>query len=101
MQQPRPNVSNQIVKQWPEVFKNLYMDTMPLEYLETMTLEFSNGRIWKIDVMEQIEQQNRIDIADRILNTFDEYKDEIIKIDFRIDVEKLRNNTKDSTNNFL
>ena len=93
MQQPRPNVSNQIVKQWLEVFKNLYMDTMPLEYLETMTLEFSNGRIWEIDVMEQISNQDRNDIANRILNTFDEYKNEIVKIDFRIDIEKLRYNT--------
>ena len=91
MQKRQFKVSDQIVKQWPEVFEDLYMNTMPLEYLESMTLEFSNGRIWKIDVLEQIEHQNRNDIANQILNTFDEYKNEITKIDFRIDIDRLRN----------
>jgi hypothetical protein len=87
-------ISGQSIKEWPEVFKDLYMDTTPLEYLESMTLEFSNGRIWKIDVIDQLENIDRNEISNRILNTFEEYHTEITKIDFRIDISKLRKNTE-------
>ena len=97
MQKQPFKFSIHIIKQWPEVFENLYMDTMPLEYLESMTLEFSNGRVWKIDVIDQIKDQNQNDIAQKILDTFEEYQNEIIKIDFRIDVDKLKKDIKKST----
>jgi hypothetical protein len=86
-----------LVKEWPEVFEDLYMNTMPIAYLELVHLEFSNGRVWEINIKDQLKQFDADEIADRLLDTLQEYKDEIQKIDFKVDIELLKKDITDST----
>jgi hypothetical protein len=81
---------NDLIKQWPEVFEDLYMSTIPVHYLEKLRLEFVNGRVWEIDIEEISSQDNVHLIAENVIDTFYEYQDEIIKIDFSINVGKLK-----------
>ena len=86
-----------LVKEWPEVFEDLYMNTMPVAYLDLVHLEFSDGRIWEIDIKVELTKNNPDSIADILLHTLQEYKDEIKKIDFKVDIEKLKEDIKNST----
>jgi len=86
-----------LIKEWPEVFEDLYMNTMPVTYLEHIHLEFKNGSIWKLDIKDQMSSEDPEEIADRLLNTLQEYKEDIQKIDFKIDIEKLKDDIKNST----
>jgi hypothetical protein len=86
-----------LVKEWPEVFEDLYMNTMPVAYIDLIHLEFNDGRIWQIDVADQISESDPEVIAEKMLETLREYKDEIKKIDFKIDVEKLKKDIKNET----
>jgi hypothetical protein len=86
-----------LIKEWPEVFEDLYMNTMPVAYLDTIHLEFANGRVWQIDIKEQLKNTDPQDVADRLLDTLQEYKDEIKKIDFKVDVDRLKKDIFDST----
>jgi hypothetical protein len=70
---------------------------MPVAYLEMIHLEFANGRVWQIDIKEQINGSELEDVASRLLNTLHEYKDEIKKIDFKVDIEKLKKDIKSSS----
>lgn len=90
-----------LIKEWPEVFEDLYMNTMPVAYLDFVHLEFANGRVWEINVKEQMVHSNADEIADRLLETIQEYKSEIIKIDFKVDVERLRKDIQSSTSEIL
>lgn len=90
-----------LVKEWPEVFEDLYMNTMPVGYLETVRLDFVDGRIWEIDVKSELEKQTADGIADVLIATLQEYKDEIKKIDFKVDVERLKKDIKDSSKNIF
>ncbi len=90
-----------LVKEWPEVFEDLYMNTMPVSYLETVRLDFVDGRIWEIDVKSELEKQTADGIADMLIATLQEYKDEIKKIDFKVDVERLKKDIKDSSKNIF
>jgi len=90
-----------LVKEWPEVFEDLYMNTMPVAYLETIHLEFADGRVWQIDVKDQLKEENPDAIADRLLETLSEYKNEIKKIDFKVDIERLKKDIGDSTKSIL
>lgn len=81
---------NDLVKQWPEVFEDLYMSTIPVNYLDTIRLEFVNGRIWEIDIEDTFYRDNAHVTTENVINTFYEYQEEIVKIDFKINVEKLR-----------
>lgn len=90
-----------LVKEWPEVFEDLYMNTMPVAYLENVHLEFADGRVWEINIREQLSKTNPEDIADKLLNTLQEYRDEIKKIDFKVDVNQLKADLKDQTKNIF
>lgn len=90
-----------LVKEWPEVFEDLYMNTMPIAYLENVHLEFADGRVWEINIREQLAKTNPDDIADKLLNTLQEYKDEIKKIDFKVDVAQLKLDLKEQTKNIF
>jgi hypothetical protein len=86
-----------LVKEWPEVFEDLYMNTMPVAYLEHVHLEFRNGRIWQIDIKEQLTDEDADAVADKLIEMLQEYKEDIQKIDFKIDVDRLKKDIKDST----
>lgn len=86
-----------LVKEWPEVFEDLYMNTMPVAYLEMIHLEFANGRVWQIDIKAQLAESDADSIADKLIDTLSEYKEEITKIDFKVDIERLKKDIKDSS----
>lgn len=86
-----------LVKEWPEVFEDLYMNTMPVAYLETIHLEFADGRVWQINISEQLSNADPEIIASRMLETLQEYKEDIKKVDFKIDIEKLKADIKNET----
>jgi hypothetical protein len=87
-----------LVKEWPEVFEDLYMNTMPVAYLDSVRLDFIDGRVWEIDVKSELTKQTSESIADVLLNTLQEYKDEIKKIDFKVDISRLKNDIASETN---
>lgn len=85
------------VQEWPEVFENLYMNTMPVEYIHSIRLEFHNGRIWEIDIENHMNQTHSQTVADRLVQTLHEYSNEIKTIDFQIDIDRLKRDIVDST----
>jgi hypothetical protein len=87
-----------LVKEWPEVFEDLYMNTMPVEYLEYVQLEFKNGRIWQIDIKAQLKDSTLDAVATQLIKTLSEYRDEIVKLDFKVDVERLKKDIGNQTN---
>jgi hypothetical protein len=90
-----------LVREWPEVFEDLYMNTMPVAYLDSVRLDFTDGRVWEIDVKHELDTQTAEGIADVLISTLQEYKDEIKKIDFKVDVERLKKDIKDSSKNIF
>lgn len=90
-----------LIKEWPEVFEDMYMNTMPVAYLNAIKLEFDNGRVWKIEVAELLSVSDAEEVADKLLETMQEYHDTIKKIDFEVDVERLKQDISDETKKFL
>ena len=101
MSKPLFKPPRHLVQEWPEVFEFLFMNTMPVAYLDFITLEFSDGRIWEIDIREQLKDSDADNVADKLLDTFREFKDDVKKIDFKLDIEKLKNDIENQTKNYL
>lgn len=74
---------------------------MPIAYLEYVHLEFANGRVWQIDIKTQLEEQDANTVATRLLDTMSEYRADIVKLDFKVDIERLKKDIGDSTKNIL
>lgn len=100
---PRPlfKPPKHIVREWPEVFEGLYINTMPVNYLNFLQIQFSNGRIWEININEQLSGETSDIVAERLMNIFQEYQDEISKIDFQIDIERLKKDIGNKTKKIL
>ena len=101
MSKPLFKPPRHLVQEWPEVFVDLYMNTMPVAYLILLRLEFTNGRIWEINVQEQLADAKPDEIAEKLLGIFQEYRKDIKKIDFQMDIERLKNDIQESSKNLL
>lgn len=86
-----------LVKEWPEVFEDLYMNTMPVAYLEIVHLEFANGRVWEINIKGKLKDTDAEVISEYLVNILQEYRDEIVKIDFKVNIDKLKTDIIKST----
>lgn len=90
-----------LVKEWPEIFDDMYMNTLPVDYLKSLRLCFENGMIWEFDIQERLVDYSNDFIVERLLEIFNEYKNEITKIDFAIDIDKLKKDISNSSKNIL
>ncbi len=63
---------------------------MPVEYLLSIKLEFHDGRIWEIAVDEQRSSTRAQVIADKLIETLQEYAKDVRKVDFKVDIDKLK-----------
>jgi hypothetical protein len=88
----------EIIDHWPEVFKHVDIDVVPLEYLQAIVVTFNDGKIWEIDT--QKNSQN-IDLEEAIESLFEEYEDVIQSVDFRLDTPRVKRDIKKRTAQFL
>ena len=77
------------------------MNTMPVAYLNQLRLEFADGRIWEINVQEQLSNSTSDEVAEKLLNIFQEYRNDIKKMDFRMDIERLKVDIQESSKNIF
>ena len=90
-----------IVKEWPEIFSEVYMEKMPIQYLHGVEIEFDDGRVWEIDIEEQIPYSSEEEVIEKILMALEEMSDEVKTINFTVDVHKLKDDIINSTKNIL
>ena len=101
MSKPLFRPPTHLIKEWPEVFEDMYMNTMPVAYLKSVRLEFTNGRIWELDIQEQLVNEPNEVVAEKLLDTFQEYRNDITKVDFAIDIQRLKEDITKQTKNIL
>lgn len=101
MSRPLFKPPKHIVREWPEVFEGLYINTMPVNYLNFLQIQFLNGRIWEININERLNGETSDIVAEKLMNIFQEYQDEISKIDFQIDIERLKKDIANKTKKIL
>jgi hypothetical protein len=91
----------EVIKEWPEVLGDIYVSTMPIKYIRGVELSFSDGRIWEIDIEEQLEFNDEDEIIEKIMMAFRDYQDEIVTINFQIDVDRIKNDVTNKTKGIL
>jgi len=89
------------ISEWPEVFEDLHMSAVPLIYLESIQFEFVDGRIWEINIKEQLSMFSDQNISNNLTETFREYHDEIVKLNVKVDVAKIKTDVIQQTRKLL
>lgn len=90
-----------LINEWPEVFADLHITTMPINYLNCILIEFSDGRIWEISISDQLKTTAADILSEKLLDTLKEYKSEIKKIDIKLDVDRLKKDIIQSSKSIL
>lgn len=101
MPKPLFKPPQKLIEEWPEIFEDMYMNTMPVDYIQYVRLEFNNGRIWEIDIQEQLVEETRDIVTEKLLDAFTEYREDIAKVDFSINIEKLKKDIVSNTKNMF
>lgn len=89
-----------VIRHWPEVFNDVEIQTIPIEYLVSVRVEFNDGKMWEIELDKNKSASKEV-IEDSLGNFFDEYNDHIANIDFRLDTKKVINDVKSRTKSFM
>lgn len=90
----------EVIRHWPEVFNDVEIQTIPVQYLVSIRVEFNDGKIWEIDLdRSQLEDNETVESS--LSTFFDEYSESIANIDFRLDTKKVIKDVKERTKRFM
>lgn len=90
----------EVIDSWPEVFGDIDVKSVPLEYLNAIHVAFKNSDTWVIDFTKKKDVTP--DVINRELAAlFEEYEDEIVNVDFKLDTQKVKKDIKRRTSHFL
>jgi len=95
---PNKKLPKEVIDHWPDVFEDVDVDVIPIEYLYSIRITFSDGITWDVDLdKDSIEEDIEKSIEDLLV----EYEDEITHIDFRLDTEKVKRDISKRTHIFM
>jgi len=88
----------EVVDHWPEVFEDVEVEVVPIEYLHSVRVTFNDGITWDIDVTKEKEG---IDVENALADLIEQYQDGITHVDFRLDTEKVKRDISKRTHIFM
>lgn len=91
----------EVVDHWPEVFSDLDVQVVPLEYLHSVRVFFEDGKIWDIDVQKSRKDKGLDDLEGTLEDLFEQYDEYITNVDFRLDTVRLKRDITARTKLFM
>jgi len=89
----------EVISHWPEVFDDVEINAVPLEYLDSIRVQFNDGKTWDIDINTS---KNKVkDLEKSLDELFEQYQDHIKTVDFRLNTEKVKRDITTRTKKFL
>lgn len=90
-----------VIEHWPEVFEDLDVQVVPLEYLHSIRVFFQDGKVWDIDIAKSKANDLNNNLEDTLEELFQQYDDVITNVDFRLDTARLKEDITKRTKLFL
>ena len=100
---PKNKFPPEVIEHWPEVFGDIEIKAVPIEYIHSVHVYFHDGKIWQIDKdKQQIASEDGVDQIESSLETFlEQYDEDISHVDFRLNTSKVVKDIKDRTKSFM
>lgn len=84
---------------WDEILEQVEIKAVPLAYVKSIVVTFLDGDTWELDVIkDDLEVEDTEELLDSIV---EEYDEEIDTIEFRLNMEKVKEDIQESTEKFL
>lgn len=92
----------EVVDHWPEVFDEIEIKAVPIEYIRAVMIHFHNGKIWEIAIdQDKIDENGSYALEQNIEALIAEYDEDIKTVDFRLDTEKVKKDIQRRTKYFM
>jgi hypothetical protein len=100
---PKNKLPPEVIKHWPEVFSDVEIKAVPIDYIHNIRVYFHDGKIWDIDMDKQsLSTKENITNLESSLETFlAQYDEEISHVDFRLNTSKVVEDVKKRTKTFM
>jgi hypothetical protein len=83
---------------WQDIFDTVDMKFLPVNYMNSIEVEFVDGEIWEIDLDQQSDETPVDEVLD---DFFSEYEDTIKEVNFKMNFEKIKYDISKRTTKFL
>jgi len=94
-----------MIESWPEVFEDVEIKAVPVEYVTSVTVKFNDGTVWEVELDTDKIHENGGNVADVVEETlesfFDEYDEYIEAVDFRLDTDRVIKEIKERVEVFM
>lgn len=100
---PKNKLPPEVISHWPEIFGDVEIKAVPIEYIHNVHVYFHDGKVWEID-MDTNNRKAGSDVSqiESSLETFlEQYNDEISHVDFRLNTSKVVEDVKNRTKSFM
>ena len=91
----------EVVAHWPEIFSDLHVESIPVEYLLSIKVTFKDGKNWEIRLKNNRQKMTNKELEKQITELFKTYGDAIKNVDFRLDTNKVKADITKRTKTFL
>ena len=86
---------------WPEVFSEIQLNVLPLKYLNTVLINFKDGKTWEVKITAEARKDGWSMFEKQLSELVKNYEDTIDNVDFKLDTARVRKDIEKSTQQFL
>lgn len=97
----KKKLPKEVVAHWPEIFSDLHIESIPVQYLLAIKVQFKDGKHWEIKLKPNRQRLTDKELEKSIKDLFETYGDTIKNVDFRIDTNKVKADVQKRTKTFL
>ena len=97
----KKRLPKEVVAHWPEIFSDLHVESIPVEYLLSIKVTFKDGKNWEIRLKNNRQRMTNKELEKQITELFKTYGDAIKNVDFRLDTNKVKADITKRTKTFL
>ncbi len=95
------SLPDEVIDVWPEVFSEVTLIVLPVQYVETVRIIFKDGKTWEIDIEPGNKRKKLKEFEDGLSEILKSYKEYIDKVDVKIDTDKVKKDVEKSIKRML
>lgn len=94
-------LAQDLIESWPEIFGEVKLNVLPLQYMHTVLITFKDGKIWEVKITAKVKKNGMAKFEELFSTLIQSYEISIDNVDFKIDIEKVKKDITKLTDKFL
>lgn len=91
-------LSNEIIAHWPEVFEEVSLNIIPLQYIHSVIINFKDSDSWEIKLTTKTSRDL---IKDQLAEVLESYEHRIDDVDIKLDAIRVKKDIEKLTKRFF